>query len=650
MKPMASLALLWLASVMYPFQAQAQEAPADTVSSVVELDEVIIEGIDYRRYALGMNTNQLDLRKASQQSLSEALRTQAGINLVDYGGTGQLSTINLRGLGTSRTSLLWQGMEINSFTLGLIDYSLLPASANNEVTVYKGAGSSLFGNGAIGGTVSLNNAAPLHQPAQLDLMTGIGSYGRRELGLTNSGHHKQWAWQLRASTLSAANNYPYTLADSTVRQQNADVQLHSLNADLHFRGKKGWNSSLHGWYQYNDRDVQPSRTDLISRNHLLNKTLRLLGRFSIDGDALSHAAKMGFTRDWQQYNLDEPILTNRYFSSWESAWSPSGLLDLRAGINWNHLRPQAPAFGGLMIENRNDLYGSVLYKPSSRWQVGSNLRMPMVDGKSQAFSPTLFAQRQLIRKAALSLQLRAQASRNFRLPTLNDRFWNPGGNPDLLPELAHSVESSLRLHYQKAGWSLQGSLSGYYHDVDNWIIWRPGGRGTDEAGNPISFWYPDNVRRVLARGLSLDQQLSRSTGPWALDLALRGNYTRTTNEEVLNALDRSKGKQLPYTPLFQGNATLGAARKGWRIWLQVQHLSKRFTETNNELPPLPAYQLLSTGIDILPAGGKGINCHIAVYNLLDSEYESYQNRAMPGRNYRLSITLPILSVLRKPES
>ena len=649
MKAMTTLVLTGLASVMYSFAALAQEIPAAD-SSVVQLDEVIIEGIDYTQYALGMNTRRIQPPVALQPSLSEVLSREAGINMVNYGGTGQLSTINMRGLGTSRTSLLWQGMEINSFTLGLVDYSLLPASAASDITVYHGAGSSLFGNGALGGTISLQSAAPVQAPTRLGLHLGTGSYGRREIGLSHSASHNNIAWQVRQSSIFADNNYRYALGDSTVEQDNAAVQLHSLTGDIHFRGKKQWNGSIHAWYQYNDREIQPSVTDIGGDDQILNKTLRLLGKLYHDGHTLSHEFKAGYSSDWQQYNQDAPIITQRYFGSWEAAANPGTRLSLRAGINWNHLRPEVPAFAAAITENRNDLYGSVLYNTGAGWQMGSNLRLPMVNGAAQAFSPTLFVQRKLIKKQSLNLDMRAQASRNFRLPTLNDRYWNPGGNPDLLPELAHSIESSLHLNITTSEWKAEGSLSGFYHDVDNWIIWIPGGSGTDAEGNTISFWYPDNVRRVVARGLNLQQQISKSAGEWTMELGLSANYTRSTNEEALNRFDRSKGKQLPYTPRWQGQMQIAAGKAPWRLWLQVQHTGERYVETNNELPPLEAYQLLSMGID-LHAGKpdkEGIRCQLLVDNLLNTNYENYQNRAMPGRNYRISLTIPIIAILRKP--
>jgi len=42
----------------------------------------------------------------------------------------------------------------NSFSLGQADFSILPATAFDQVKIHEGAGSARFGSGAFGGTVS----------------------------------------------------------------------------------------------------------------------------------------------------------------------------------------------------------------------------------------------------------------------------------------------------------------------------------------------------------------------------------------------------------------------------------------------------------------------------------------------------------------
>ena len=42
------------------------------------------------------------------------------------------------------------------------------------------------------------------------------------------------------------------------------------------------------------------------------------------------------------------------------------------------------------------------------------------------------------------LKLKANASRLYRIPTLNDLFWKEGGNQNLLPENGYAFESGIQ--------------------------------------------------------------------------------------------------------------------------------------------------------------------------------------------------------------
>jgi outer membrane receptor protein involved in Fe transport len=61
-------------------------------------------------------------------------------------------------------------------------------------------------------------------------------------------------------------------------------------------------------------------------------------------------------------------------------------------------------------------------------------------------------------------------------------------------------------------------------------------------------------------------------------------------------------------------------------------------ETNNELPPLAAYTLWN-----FAAGRSGSlgpvdwSLQLGINNATDQQYETYENRAMPGRNYQLNM-------------
>ena len=69
-----------------------------------------------------------------------------------------MSGISMRGSSPQQVAVRWNGININSFSLGQADFSILPAVAFDEVKVHAGGGSALFGSGAIGGSVLLSSS------------------------------------------------------------------------------------------------------------------------------------------------------------------------------------------------------------------------------------------------------------------------------------------------------------------------------------------------------------------------------------------------------------------------------------------------------------------------------------------------------------
>jgi iron complex outermembrane receptor protein len=186
------------------------------------------------------------------------------------------------------------------------------------------------------------------------------------------------------------------------------------------------------------------------------------------------------------------------------------------------------------------------------------------------------------------------------------------------------------------------NVRAFRHDVNNWIIWVPGGRGEDSDGEVVSFWYPDNIREVLAYGVDYQQVITwkSSNSGWETVFDINGIYNRAQNKNLLSPVDRSKDKQLPYTPEHVVNGNWRWNYQPWELGVLVQYRSKRYVETNNELPPLSAYTLwrFSAGRSGRLGPVKWI-LQLQVDNAFDKTYETFANRAMPGRNYKLNLSL-----------
>ena len=115
------------------------------------------------------NINSDVIGNSNSYSLSDLLSSYTSFYMKQY---GSLSTPTFRGTSSSHTLLLWNGIALNSLANGLIDFSIAPYSNNEKMTIKYGGDGSVYGSGAIGGSIHLDS----------DLVSNSSSYFSYELG------------------------------------------------------------------------------------------------------------------------------------------------------------------------------------------------------------------------------------------------------------------------------------------------------------------------------------------------------------------------------------------------------------------------------------------------------------------------------------
>src|ERR1700750_995263 len=98
---------------------------------------------------------QKDIEKNST-NLSELLRYQSSIYIKEN-GRGAVSSPSFRGTTAQQTAFVWNGININSSFLGQGDVNNIPLFGYDQIDVKAGGGSVVYGSGAIGGSIHLNN-------------------------------------------------------------------------------------------------------------------------------------------------------------------------------------------------------------------------------------------------------------------------------------------------------------------------------------------------------------------------------------------------------------------------------------------------------------------------------------------------------------
>ena len=196
--------------------------PAD--STAIVLPVVHLHDMRLSDLSTGQTVTSLDstlLASYQADPLEKVLQENTPVFIKSY-GTGNLATTSFRGTGASHTAVYWQGLPINSPSLGLTDFSLIPTSFFDGIAILSGGGSTLYGSGAIGGSVHFNSLPVFKKRSDVSLGQKIGSYGLSHSSITLKFSDKKWFSKTLLTHRNATNDFPYT---NTVQLQPSEDTL-----------------------------------------------------------------------------------------------------------------------------------------------------------------------------------------------------------------------------------------------------------------------------------------------------------------------------------------------------------------------------------------------------------------------------------------
>jgi vitamin B12 transporter len=608
---------------------------ADTlpVQDTVALLLVEVYEPDFEAYSAGqtwITVGERDLYAYQGQPLSALLQQRTGLFLREY-GSGMIASLTMRGTSAGHNAVFWNGLPINSPSLGQTDFSTLPIGSFDQATILMGSSGALFGSDAIGGSVHLNRSLSFDKGHQVSANTAIGSFGRWNQQLSYSFSDKRFSSRSRVYRNFHRNNFPFVnlskIGTPVERQEHAEVLQLGMLHDLawNINSKSQISTSL--WYNKTDRQVQPVMGSN-TRDVQVDQSFRWVVDYAFFGKALNLNIKSGMVQDRLLFNTASDNRTYQYFLATDLDYKLGKYFQNRSGIRLTWVEGRLSTYDA--EEARWELYHATAFQPNSAINISVNLRQQLYKGENVPFTPSIGASWDMFKSNRQTLSWTAAASRSYKIPTLNDRFWNPGGNPDLLPETSLSLESGLKAKSTVGNWVLEQQVTAYRMWVDNWIIWLPRG----------SFWSPDNIREVQNTGLEYRMNVSRTFGQ--VSLKWDGNYalTQAINQTGISNFDRSIGKQLPYTPLHKAQSMLTVVRGNYEAFANATITGRQFTETDNSTE-MPAFQLMDIGSAYqwkLKGIGQG-RLGLQINNLFNSQYQVLRLRAMPGRNYQFNFQI-----------
>ena len=611
------------------FRISGNELPKDTI----RLDGLTIYGQYFERFSQGSQIQKIDslgLTAFKSYNLNDILKARAPVHFKSYGG-GMLSSISFRGTGAGHTAVLWNGIQVNQPTIGQSDFSLFPVFAFDDIKIHYGAASSRYGSDAIGGGILLLSR-PDWGSSRIrgDLGFIAGSYGKylgtAEIRLRPC---ENLLLQTKAYRHIYRNNFKYenfTRPGNPVeRQRNSSIAQYGILQDVFIRTSGKSLVSINGWFNFSDRQIQPSMTNSNANESQKDKSIRLSADYQLASSFGYLETKLGYLLDYMLYNQQSEIVTSQYIGqlNYETEFKQWKII---AGSEYKHITANSANYEDLLREDRISFFGGSVYRGIRNTDIRLNIRQLFVKGFQSPVAPSLGIRHILKAGPSMKWIFDGQASLNYRIPTLNDRFWVPGGRVDLSMESSRNIEGSVSFLYH-SGIDLNISLSGYHYWIDDWILWIPG----------PSYWVPDNVRKVMANGLELKSSLKFSWGFSEFQINGYFSLARSIIRETHQEDGREIGNQLPYTPRQLGAFDFEWLFNRWQAGIRLDYTGKRYVTTDNQ-SALPDYILFN-----LRAGRnfkinrQTISIDVHLDNLLNEQYQSVLYRAMPGRTLSMGI-------------
>lgn len=593
------------------------------------------------------------MQRLQTASLSQLLIQHSPVFIKTYGPGGTASA-SFRGTTASHTLVLWNGLQLNSPSLGEVDFSMIPVFFTDEVSLQWGSKTSA-NSGGLGGIVNIANKQKFNEGLILDVKQTYGSFNTWGSYLTVGYSAKNMIARVKAYRNSSDNDFTYTniatIPHQEMKQKNADFVDYGFMPEMQVRFKNSL-LTLVSWNQFSHRNYPPIMPNAFNntKEYADNDFSRNLISYKYYWNSGRVEVKSAYFHERQDYFLESytsnglPVtqintlnksdvfrqivdLQQDLFRNWK----------LYAKVQYDYESVTSSDYdldrdSDLSRKNRDILsfYAALDGKIYRDLDLRMTLRNDIVDDKSAGFFPTVTLTYRMPFVRGLSFN--AGYSHNYRNPTLNDLYWYPGGNENLKAENGKTFDFDINYLYENVNFNLDFRSGLYYSKVNDWIQWVP---------TNYRYWMPKNVSEVMARGFETHLKMNYSFALWTFSLSGNYVYSHTTDESEYAQQYDANGKQLIYIPKHHANAFAEVRWKSWNMNYTFEFTGERTTSMNDD--EFFAYQLPYYILHHI-SFGKQLNrfrLEFKINNLLNESYQTVLWRAMPGRSYEIYLEFKI---------
>jgi vitamin B12 transporter len=626
MKRLLEIATLGLVGLCASAHGQEAPAPASTdVSPLVVTATRIPTPADQVGSSVSLITAQA-IEDNQWRTLPDALADQPGLNVVQTGGPGGLTSVFIRGANANQSKVILDGIEVNDPSKNdAFDFGQVLTADLQGVEVLRGPQSSLYGADALGGVISLTTKGG-EGPAHLTATLEGGSYDtfNQTLGLAGSTGALHYSLSLAhylsgdtpitplgllAPGEARIGDYYNNLTAST--KLGFDVS-HALPLGLVLRYVGATLRNTGENYDLYPAPDQPDSAQTVQDTSQV--FVRGEARLNLDHDRIQNLFGVGYANYWTHiqapddgFGLPAAVIdrSNRVNADWQSiiALSPRNTLVVGASDDLQQLLgspvdAQETTFGG---------FAELQTRPIDPLTVAASIRY---DNGDLYGDYTTWRIAPAFTVPTLGTLLKGSVGAGFKAPTLSELFvsypaFDFFANPNLKPET--SLGYDIGFEQPLISNRLRFGATWFHNDIHDLIE-------TDDTGTTYA-----NVGRATTYGVESFIALTPVHG-----LNIRADYTwlAANNDITGGKLLRQPGDKASLAATWRrGRLTLagtllyvGATLDGNRDFSRTL-MSSPYATVNIA----GAYDL-----------GHGVTVFARVDNLLNRQYESPPGFDKPG--------------------
>lgn len=537
-----------------------------------------------------------DIERLQVNTAEELLRRATGVNLINNGGPGKSTSLQIRGSNDKHVLVMIDGVRIGSATSGVAALQNLPVEQIERIEIVRGPRSSLYGSEAIGGVVQI--------------FTRKGGDGLTPYFSTTVGSR-----QHRAATAGASggnDNAWFNLGVSSLDTEGYDARP---SREVDHDGYRELSANLSGGYRFangllldaNLLQVE-SHNDYDSGNKANADSVLSAYGVRAKYSPVSFwdvTLQVGHSEDknenFKGSTFDTRYDTRRDSASWQNDFALSENQLLTVGYDWQQDSISSSVDYPEDSRYNHGLFAQyLLHAGRHEWQLG------LRHDDNEAYGEHTTGSVGYGYALTDSISLTSSYGTAFSAPTFNQLYFPGYGNPDIQAETSRNIEVGLRGQHRWGSWS----ANAFRNDIDDMIASvRVGGVSMAE-----------NVDKARITGLELEVLTQQLGWNWQANLTLQDpeNRSSSVNDDLLL-------RRVP-EQIFN----LDVDRRFGRIGLGASvHAEGRRWDNATNTSDLHGYNTVELRAEYWLSHAWRVQARVS--NLFDNEYETAATYTQPGR-------------------